>query len=555
MNKNDEFELEITDISNDGEGIGHANGMTFFVKDAVVGDLVLAGVTKLKKSYGYARIIRIIKPSPDRVSPACPIAKRCGGCQLQQMSYASQLEYKQKKVLDAFVRIGGTEKERFVFDNEETALNTYSDNKDTEKKIEFHRIIGMDDPFHYRNKGQFPIGRDKEGNVVCGFYAKHSHEIVDTKSCLLQHDITDALMSAVRKYMDECGIGAYSEQNPSKNGIVRHVLTRVGFTTHEVMICMVIAVDRLPKADRFAAIAGEEVNEYNSLHNADYSLNSVSYNVNKENTNVILGDKVVTIAGLPFITDYVGDIQYRISPLSFYQVNPVQTEELYATALEFASPGENDTVWDLYCGIGTISLYFAKYVKRVYGIEIVPQAIEDAKENAKLNGITNAEFFCGAAEELFPKLMQVADTVKLRMEAYTYTKTAVEGNDHHGKNDAPGETGTDSMDRLTPDIVIVDPPRKGCDAALIDCIGKMTPKKVVYVSCDPATLARDIKLFRDYGYEPVKIRPVDMFPQTGHVETVCLLGRRKPDDTIKVSVNMDDYYQIRDAEEAEKNPS
>lgn len=516
--KNDEFETEIIDMNNDGEGIGHANGMAFFIKGAVIGDVILAGVTKLKKSYGYARIVRILKPSPNRVEPRCPIAGRCGGCTVQQIKYPAQLEQKQKKVLDALTRIGGIDPGRFVFEpcddgfHGKAGLQGENDlNGDDPKgendlpgdKIRFYDIIGMSEPFRYRNKGQYPVGIDKNGNVICGFYAKHSHDIVDTRNCLLQHDIADAVMEAVRTYLAECvpvknkrgtslKTGSRTRENAENNNscIVRHILTRVGFTTHEVMVCAVISADELPNEKRFVNILQNAVDEYNSANGADYCLNSVSYNINKEDTNVILGEKVVTIAGLPFITDYIGDIQYRISPLSFYQVNPAQTEELYATALEFASPGENDTVWDLYCGIGTISLYFAKYVKKVFGIEIVPEAITDAKENAKLNGITNAEFMCGAAEDLFPKLM-----------------------------------GNSGSQEHTPDIVVVDPPRKGCDIKLIECIGVLAPKKIVYVSCDPATLARDIKLLGDFGYEPVKIRPVDMFPQTMHIETIVELQK------------------------------
>ncbi|MBP5330382.1 MAG: 23S rRNA (uracil(1939)-C(5))-methyltransferase RlmD, partial [Lachnospiraceae bacterium] len=529
----------------DGEGIGQANGMAFYVKGTAVGDVILAGVTKLKKNYGYARIVRMIKPSPDRVEPACPIASRCGGCTLQHISYAAQLKLKQKKVFDALNRLGGIEAERFIFDtdgedgydrdgsgfygaagedgngeNAGWARYTIGEEGNVRNSIRFYNIIGMDAPFHYRNKGQFPVGNDKNGNTVCGFYAAHSHDIVDTGSCLLQHEITDALMAAVREYMAE---------NNIKNPIIRHVLTRVGFTTHEIMVCIVIAADKLPHAESLVAHLSGAVEEYNRAHNADYCLNSVSFNINKENTNVILGEKVVTIAGLPFITDYIGNTQYRISPLSFYQVNPVQTEELYATALEFTDPAPEDTVWDLYCGIGTISLYFAPYVKQVYGIEIVPQAIEDAKENAKLNGITNADFYCGAAEELFPKLLAEtgAETPNL------------------------AETGREIRDlteqgRQTPDIVVVDPPRKGCDASLIECLGNLSPRKIVYVSCDPATLARDIKLLGGYGYHLIKVQPVDMFPQTYHCESIALLQRmsntRKA--TITLDVEMEEYHRI-----------
>ena len=512
IRKNDEFEIEITDMSNDGEGIGHANGMAFFVKGAVVGDIILAGATKLKKNYGYARIVKIIKPSSARVQPKCPIASRCGGCSLQHMDYKAQLEYKQKKVLDALVRIGGLERERFVFDGTDEAWRFDDEDHDNtagmNDKIRFYDILGMDDPYYYRNKGQFPVGTDRNGKTVCGFYTVHSHDIIDTDSCLLQHGITDRLMEAVRKYMSECGVGAYCE-NPDdtpkqksrkgnndhagSNGIIRHVLTRVGFMTHEVMVCIVIAADDLPYKDRLVRLLNAAVELYNSENNADYSLNSVSFNVNKENTNVIMGDKVVTIAGFPFITDYIGDLQYRISPLSFYQVNPVQTEKLYSAALEFAAPKTGDTVWDLYCGIGTISLFMAKYAGKVIGIEIVPQAIEDARENAKMNGITNAEFICGAAEEVMPELLaQNSDT--------------------------------------SGDIVVVDPPRKGCDEKLLASIAQIAPGRIVYVSCDPATLARDIRILRDYGYEPRKVQPTEMFPQTNHVETVALLQHKEHDD-------------------------
>ncbi len=519
MKKNDEFELQITDMSTDGEGIGHADGMTFFVKGAAVGDTIIAGVTKLKKTYGYARIVRMIKPSPDRTEPVCPIASRCGGCTLQHISYDAQLKLKEKKVRDALVRIGGTDPARIVDDAGFDADSGIGNEESNAGNIEFKKIIGMEKPLNYRNKGQFPVGTDKNGNVICGFYATHSHDIVDTASCPLQHPITDLLIAAVKKYMGECGVGAYREpaaneageagektpedkkqERPEnrKNGIIRHVLTRVGFTTHEVMVCVVIAADELPQPSSLISHLDRAVADYNLKNDSDYCLGSVSFNINKENTNVILGNKVVTVAGLPFITDYIGNTQYRISPLSFYQVNPVQTLELYATALEFADPGENDTVWDLYCGIGTISLYFAPFVKRVYGIEIVPQAIADAKENAKLNGITNAEFYCGAAEDLFPELMR--------------------------------DSGKSS-----PDIVVVDPPRKGCDVSLIECIGTLAPRKIVYVSCDPATLARDIKLLRGYGYEVRKVQPVDMFPQTMHVETVVQLSKGDINNTLEIS--------------------
>ena len=552
IKKNDEFKIEITDLGSEGEGIGRFDGMPFFIKGAIPGDTVLAGVTKMKKTYGYARIVKLLNPSPDRVLPECSIAGRCGGCQLQHMSYAAQLKYKQDKVQNDLIRIGGIAKERFDVLSAEGSCSETVCKVDDDGKILFYPIIGMEEPWHYRNKGQFPVGMSKDGSIISGFYAGHTHSIIDTKSCMLQHPVTDLLMAAMKEYMSEAGVTAYEEEaaaagsgvagkgsgagkSSSKDlGVVRHVLTRVGYTTGEVMVCVVINADKLPKEDLLAAKLKKAVSDYNDRmirktgdHAAeggtdavsgregdapDLRLASVSLNVNTRNTNVIMGERCRLLYGNLYITDFIGDVKYRISPLSFYQVNPVQTRRLYAAALEFAGLTGEETVWDLYCGIGTISLFLAQKAKKVYGVEIVPEAIDDAKENAVLNSIDNAEFFVGAAEEVLPA--KYAEDPSMRA-----------------------------------DVIVVDPPRKGCDEALLECITKLEPKRIVYVSCDPATLARDVKYLEQHGYALKAVRPCDMFPQTSHVETCCLLEQLKTaKEHIEITINAEDYYRIKDSQ-------
>ena len=516
IKKNDEFEVQITDSGSEGEGIGRFGGMPFFIKGAIPGDTVLAGVTKIKKTYGYARIVKILNPSPDRITPECPIAGRCGGCQLQHMSYAAQLKYKQDKVLNDLVRIGGIERERFCILRPDDGRCAENRQADESGGILFYPIIGMEKPLHYRNKGQFPVGVAKDGSIISGFYAGHTHSIIDTKTCMLQHELTDSLMQAVREYMSEAGVSAYEEpttdverfapvgkrgpktkngrtdiKRAAGSGLVRHVLTRVGFTTHEVMVCVVISGDSLPKSELLTEKLKSAVEDYNEVSGSSdtpYRLASLTVNINKKDTNVILGDECRVLYGNMYINDYIGDIKYRISPLSFYQVNPVQTRRLYSTALDFAGLTGEETVWDLYCGIGTISLFLAQKAKKVYGVEIVPQAIDDAKENAVLNLIDNAEFFVGAAEEVLPA--KYAEDPSMRA-----------------------------------DVIVIDPPRKGCDEALLECITKLEPKRIVYVSCDPATLSRDVKYLEQHGYALKLARPCDMFPQTSHCEVVSLLQR------------------------------
>lgn len=486
--KNDCVELTIEDIGVSGEGIGKVDGYTLFVKDTVIGDVVRVKIMKAKKNYGYARLMDIIKPSEDRVEPACPIARQCGGCQIQAMNYNAQLKYKQKLVKDNLLRISG--------------LTEGAD-------YEMCEILGMDTPFRYRNKAQYPVGEDKDGNIVMGFYAGHTHSIIacPDDDCMLGHRDNAFILNAVKEWMKEYRVRAYNEN--IHKGTVRHVLIRTGYHTDEVMVCLVTkkmlrkeAADGLVKA----------------IQKLKLNVASLVVNINKEDTNVILGKECITLYGRPYIEDYIGDIKFQISPLSFYQVNPKQTEVLYNKALEFAGLKGNESVWDMYCGIGTISLFLAKKAGKVYGVEIVPQAIEDAKNNAKINNIDNAEFFVGKAEEVVP--------------AFYKKQTGVQSD-----NDS---IDSKEYDMTRPDVVVVDPPRKGCDKKLLDTIVSMTPDRIVYVSCDSATLARDLKLLVEYGYKVEKVQPVDQFGNTVHVETVCLLSKLNVKHHIEVEITMDE---------------
>ena len=370
MKKNEKIVVKIEDIGVNGEGIGKVEGYTLFVKDALIGDMVEAVITKAKKNYGYAKMLRILDASPHRVERKCPVARQCGGCQIQELSYEAQLDFKTKKVYGNLERIGGFSPE---------FLDTV-----------IEPICGMEEPFYYRNKAQFPIGTDKEGNIVTGFYAGRTHQIIPNLECALGVSVKQEILRIIVDFMNQYGVSAYNEE--TGRGLVRHVLIRYGFTTKEIMVCLVINGDKIPKSeklvDKLAQIKG---------------MTSITYSVNKENTNVIMGKEIGVLWGQGYITDYIGDVKYQISPLSFFQVNPVQTEKLYGFALEYAGLKGNETVWDLYCGIGTISLFLAQKAKKVYGVEIVPQAIDDARNNAKINGIENAEFFVGKAEEILPE--------------------------------------------------------------------------------------------------------------------------------------------------------
>lgn len=450
MKKDDLIEVTIEDLSEEGTGIGKFEGMTFFIKDAVIGDRVRAKIMKMKKNYGFARLMEVLTPSPDRVEPLCPVARQCGGCQIQAMSYEAQLAFKTRKVENNLKRIGKFE------------------------EIPMESIIGMEDPFHYRNKAQFPFGKNRDGKIITGFYAGRTHSIIENTSCHLGKEVNEEILEKILAWMNAFHVEPYNEA--TGKGLMRHSLIRCGFRTGEIMVCLVINGRKIP---------GEEA-LVDSLKIIP-GMTSISLNVNKEKTNVILGREVINLWGRPYIEDYIGEVKYQISPLSFFQVNPVQTERLYGKALEYAGLTGEETVWDLYCGIGTISLFLARKARKVYGVEIIPDAIEDARRNASLNGFTNTEFYVGKAEEVLPE---------------KYEKEGVRA-----------------------DVIVVDPPRKGCDETLLSTMVKMQPERIVYVSCDSATLARDLRYLCDNGYELKRVCPADMFPQTVHVEVVCCLHR------------------------------
>ena len=556
--KNDCVQVTIEDIGVSGEGIGKIDGYTLFVKDTVIGDVVNVKIMKAKKNYGYARLVDIVKPSKDRVEPACAIARQCGGCQIQAMSYEAQLKYKQKLVSDNLKRIGG--------------LTEGAD-------YEMCDILGMEEPFRYRNKAQYPVGEDKDGNIVMGFYAGHTHSIIPCPDddCLLGHSDNAVILKAVKAWMEKYRVRSYDEN--IHKGTVRHILIRTGFHTDEIMLCLVTKkMLRKEAADGLVDVVkelngeisgsavgdvdidkniGESEDNHTNDRDRHLHITSLVVNINKEDTNVILGKECVTLYGKPYIEDYIGDIKFQISPLSFFQVNPRQTEVLYNKALEFADLKGNESVWDMYCGIGTISLFLAKKAGQVYGVEIVPQAIEDAKNNAKINNITNAEFFVGKAEEVVPAFYKNNGNNASKGGAdvdgadKSYSANKAEQSDTTGKSDnidlpeidttgksdnSDSQNITNVYDMTKPDVVVVDPPRKGCDEKLLDTIVSMSPDRIVYVSCDSATLARDLKVLVERGYKVEKVQPVDQFANTVHVETVVLLSHKKPDSVINVKV-------------------
>lgn len=452
MNKNEIAVVKIIDMNDDGEGIGKLDGYTLFIKDTVIGDLAEVKVIKAKKNYGYARLIRLIEGSLKRVEPVCPVARQCGGCQLQAYDYKAQLEFKENKIRNNLERIGKL------------------------KDFVMEPIIGMENPFHYRNKAQFPIGRGKDGRIVAGFYAGRTHSIIENDDCVLGVACNKTVLEIVKKFMEECNIEPYDELN--HRGLVRHVLIRQGFYTKQIMVSIVINGKKLPKSGRLV----EELIRIPGM-------TSITLSLNEEKTNVIMGKRLVTLWGKDYIEDSIGGIMFQISPLSFYQVNPVQTEKLYGKALEYAGLTGEEIVWDLYCGIGTISLFLAGKAKKVYGVEIVPEAIENARGNAKRNGFSNTEFFVGKAEEVLP--------------------------DWYEKH------------KERADVIVVDPPRKGCDRVLLETMARMQPERIVYVSCDSATLARDLKVLAELGYEIVKAVGVDMFGMSVHCEVCVELYRKK----------------------------
>lgn len=459
---NGEYIAEVVGLGHEGEGVGRVDGFTLFIPGALPGERVRVRAAQVKKQYGRAELLEVLEPSPDRMQPPCPIYDACGGCQLQHLSYEAQLRYKRKLVANSLERIGKLR----------IADSAAADGAFPEQGVVVHPTLGMPDPWRYRNKAHVPIGwAAEEGGLVGGFYARGSHRIVDTDACLIQHERSDAVVAAVKRIARELGIRPYDPQ--TGRGMLRHVVLRHGFNTGETMVVLITNGEAIARADELVALIRQDVP----------GVASICQNVNTSRTSLVFGEQTRVLWGRDVIYDTIGDIRFAISARSFFQVNPVQTEALYAKALKYAALSGTETVIDAYCGIGTISLFLARRAGRVYGVEIVPEAIEDARNNALLNDIRNVTFETGAAEQVIP---------------------------------AWREQG------IVPDVIVVDPPRKGCDRTLLETILAMRPRRVVYVSCDPATLARDLRILEDGGYRTIEAQPVDMFPQTGHVE--CVIG-------------------------------
>lgn len=451
LSKNEEYIVDIVDIGQGGVGIGKHNGFTVFVEGGLIEDKVKVKINKSKKNYAVGDIVEIIEKSPFRIDRVCSDnLKDCGGCQIQELEYQKQLDIKTNEVKQVISRIGKLE------------------------DVIIHETLGMDKPLRYRNKAQFPI--QKSGNTpIIGFYKKKSHDIIPMDKCIIQHDINDKIVKIIKTYINAYNVSVYDEK--THTGVLRHLVTKIGFTTKEVMVVLVANGKKLPYLGELASVLKDNVPGFKTL----------VVNENREKTNVILGKENRVVYGEGKINDYIGNLVFEISPLSFFQVNPIQTEVLYNKALEYADLQDNDTVFDIYCGIGTISLFLAQKAKKVYGIEIVADAIKDAKINAQINNLDNVEFYVGKAEEVVPKM-------------YGEGKIA--------------------------NVVVVDPPRKGCDEKVLDTIVSMSPDKVVYVSCNPSTLARDLAYLDERGYKCVEIQPVDMFPHTMHVESVAKLIKK-----------------------------
>ena len=451
LSKNSEYIVDIVDIGQGGVGIGKYEGFTVFVEGGLVKDKVKVRINKSKKNYAVGEIVQIVEESEDRQKRECSDNFRdCGGCQIQELKYEKQLEIKTNEVEQVISRIGKLE------------------------NVNIHPTLGMTKPFRYRNKAQFPIQKIN-GEPVIGFYKKKSHDIISLDKCIIQHEINDKIMKIIKTYINAYKVSIYDEK--THTGVLRHLVTKVGFETNEVMVVLVANGRKLPYLNELASVLEENIPGFKTL----------VVNVNREKTNVILGNDNRVICGDGKIKDYIGELVFEISPLSFFQVNPTQTEVLYNKALEYADLKKDDTVFDIYCGIGTISLFLAQKATKVYGIEIIEDAIKDARINANLNKLENVEFYVGKAEEVVPKLYK---------------------------------------DGKLANVVVVDPPRKGCDEKVLDTIVSMNPDRVVYVSCNPSTLARDLAYLDERGYRCIEIQPVDMFPHTMHVECVAKIVKK-----------------------------
>lgn len=499
--KNDTCVIEIIGMNHEGEGVGRVEGYTLFVSGALPGEQVEVKVLKTKKQYGYAKLLNVLQASPERVTPPCDIYEQCGGCQLQHLSYEGQLDWKRQHVIDALERIGKLSVSKDLDTDLDTGKGAdkgltleasaslealLGDGVSEEiKGIKVLPTLGMAEPWRYRNKAQVPIGvapersaqssqSSQENSLIGGFYAKGSHRIIDMETCLIQHEQNDDVIAHIKDIGRNLGIAPYNEE--TGQGLLRHVVVRIGRTTGEIMVVLVTNGDRIPKVEEWIQAITSQIPQ----------IASICQNVNTRRTNVIFGDVTRVLWGREVIYDYIGNVKFAISARSFYQVNPEQTEVLYQKTVEYAGLTGNETVIDAYCGIGTISLFLAQHAKKVYGVEIVSEAIEDARVNAELNGMSHVQFEVGASEDVIPRWK---------------------------------EQGVEA------DVIVVDPPRKGCDAKLLETILEMKPERVVYVSCNPATLARDLRVLEDGGYKVVEAQPVDMFPHTTHVECVVKLVR------------------------------
>lgn len=513
LRKNDYVRVRIQDIGSEGQGIGKVDGYTLFIQGAVVGDLVEVKIVKSKKNYAFARMEKVLEPSPFRVEPKCSCHRQCGGCQLQTLAYERQLAFKQEKIRNNLIHIGGFTPEY------------------VEQRME--PVIGMDEPFHYRNKAQYPIGTDKEGNPIAGFYAGRTHNIIANTKCWIGAEENQEILECILAYMGRNGIQAYNEV--SGTGLVRHVLIRKGFTSGEIMVCLVLNGKRLGAAGNFLPKQEELISGLTGIE----GMTSISVSINMERTNVILGKEIHTIWGNGTISDTIHvrdmtkpgypmtgeELIFHISPQSFYQVNPVQTEKLYSLVREYAALTGHETVWDLYCGIGTISLFLAGKAQKVCGVEVVPQAIYDARENAARNGIRNAEFFVGKAEDVLREYYQ-SDSCKNRCIDSERTLAAGDEEKAETRGVLKDKETIGPGGLLAPDVIVVDPPRKGCDTACLEAMLRARPERIVYVSCDSATLARDLRVLCDGGYEVEKVRGVDQFGMTVHVETIVLIQKK-----------------------------
>lgn len=449
IEKNKQYTAQITAMSSDGNGVARIDGYAVFIPHTSVGDTVRFLTLKTKNSYGIGRLTEIISPSPDRRAPECDAFCKCGGCQLMHIAYSAQLKFKQNTVLNNLMRIGG-------FNN-----------------IRIEPIVGADEPIGYRNKMIFSVGYENE-RVICGFYAPQSHKIISADRCLLGNSNAKKITDAVLEYMMEFKVPAYND--PIHSGCIRHIFIREARNTGEIMAVITANSSHIPHADELVQ----------KIRSASDKVSSIILNINKHKTNLALGEKNITLWGSDTINDTLCGIRYRISPQSFFQINPVQTERLYAKAIEFAALTGKENVMDLYCGIGTISLACARSSKKVIGVEAISQAVSDAKQNALENKINNAVFYAGCAENIVPRLIKKGER---------------------------------------PDVVILDPPRKGSDISTLGAIVSANPDKIVYVSCNSATLARDLKYLAENGYTLKTAAPFDMFPQTSHVETVALMTR------------------------------